>query len=127
MRALTKPLYAAMNHVARSQIRVPSFCRARLRRDGEPDLRIRIGNISRSGFMGETAVPLRAGQTVRLVLPFGKAMSGTVRWSLNGRFGCQLDQSFRSREMLAISVLAGARVSSVLLLALLVVAAAFVY
>ena len=120
MRALTKPLYAAMNHVARSQIRVPSVCRARLQRDGAPDLRIRIGNISRSGFMGETAAPLRAGQTVRLVLPFGRVMSGTVRWSLNGRFGCRLDDSFRGRDMLAISVLAGARVSSVLLLAFLI-------
>jgi hypothetical protein len=121
MRALTKPIYAAMNHVARSQIRVPSFCRATLQRDGEPDLRIRIGNISRSGFMGETDVPLRAGMTVRLVLPFGKVKAGTVRWSLNGRFGCRLDDSFRSREMLTISILAGARVSSVLLLALLIV------
>ena len=115
MREIAKPIYAAMNHVARSQIRVPAFCRARLLRDGEPDLRIRIGNISRSGFMGETATPLRAGMTVRLALPFGRGMSGTVRWSLNGRFGCQLDEPFHSREMLAISVLAGARVSSVLL------------
>lgn len=120
MRTLTKPLYAAINHVARSQIRVPSFGRATLQRDGEADLRIRIGNISRSGFMGETATRLRPGQTVRLVLPFGRVVSGTVRWSLNGRFGCRLDGAFRGRDMLAISLLAGARVSSVLLLAFLV-------
>ncbi len=119
MRALTKPIAAAMNHVARAQIRVPSFGRATLRRDGAPDLRIRVGNISRSGFMGETAVPVRAGMTVRLVVPFGREMEGTVRWSLNGRFGCQLDDRFRSREMLAISVLAGVRVSSLILLAFL--------
>jgi hypothetical protein len=123
MREIAKPIYAAMNHVARSQIRVPSFCRATLRRDGAPDLRIRIGNISRSGFMGETSTPPRAGMNVRLILPFGKAVSGTIRWSLNGRFGCQLDSSFSGGQMLAISVLAGARVSSVLLLALLIVAA----
>ncbi len=124
MRELTKPIYAAINHVARSQLRVPSFGRATLRRDGAPDLRIRIGNISRSGFMGETKATLRAGMTVRLVVPFGREMRGTVRWSLNGRFGCRLDERFRSREMLTIAVLAGARVSSVLLLALLIVAAA---
>ena len=119
MRALTRPIAAAMNHGARSQIRLPSFGRATLRRDGEADLRIRIGNISRSGFMGEGAVTeVRAGMTVRLVLPFGREVRGIVRWSLNGRFGCRLDDSFRNREMLAISVLAGARVSSVVLLAL---------
>lgn len=123
MRALTKPIHAAMTYVARSQLRLPSFGRATLRRDGEPDLRIRIGNISRSGFMGETSAQLRPGMTVRLVVPFGRVMEGNVRWALNGRFGCRLDGSFRRREMLAISVLAGVRVSSVLLLALLIVAA----
>ncbi len=127
MRALTKPVYAAMHHVARSQLRVPSLGRATLRRDGAPDLRIRIGNISRSGFMGETGAKLRPGMTVRLAVPFGRVVEGTVRWSLNGRFGCRLDGRFRSREMLAISVLAGVRVSSLLLLALLAAAVAFVY
>ncbi len=120
MRALTKPITTAIHYVARSQLRLPSFGRATLRRDGEPDLRIRIGNISRSGFMGETAAALRPGMTVRLVVPFGRVMEGNVRWSLNGRFGCRLEGSLRRREMLAISVLAGARVSTIMLLALLV-------
>lgn len=127
MRALTKPISAAMTHVARSQLRLPSFGRATLRRDGEPDLRIRIGNISRSGFMGETAATLRPGMTIRLVVPFGRELEGTVRWSLNGRFGCRLDGPLRRREMLAISVLAGVRVSTVLLLALLVAAAGWLF
>lgn len=122
MRALTRPITAAMNHVARSQIRLPSFGRATLRRDGEADLRIRIGNISRSGFMGETKAPapVRAGMNVRLVLPFGRVVRGTVRWSLNGRFGCRLDESFRGGDMLALSLMAGARVSSLALLAFLI-------
>lgn len=126
MRELTKPIYAAMNHVARAQVRVPSFGRATLRRDGAPDLRIRIGNISRSGFMAETpaSAPVRAGQTVQLVVPFGRVMHGNVRWSLNGRFGCQLDAPFRRREMLAIAVLAGVRVSTLFLVGLLAVATA---
>jgi hypothetical protein len=124
MRELTRPIHAAMHHVARAQIRIPSFGRATLRRDGAADLRIRIGNISRSGFMGETKglAPVRAGQTVELVLPFGRVVRGTVRWSLNGRFGCQLDGAFRGRDMLAISLLAGARVSSLVLLAFLAAA-----
>ena len=121
MRTLTRPIKAAMHHVARAQLRVPSFARATLRRDGQPDLRIRLGNISRSGFMGETKgpAPVRAGQTVALVLPFGRVVSGTVRWSLNGRFGCRLDDAFRGRDMLALSFMAGASVSSVVLLAFL--------
>src|SRR5262245_36770600 len=124
MRALTRPISAAMTHVARSQLRLPSFGRATLRRYGEADLRIRVGNISRSGFMGETSARLRPGMAVRLAVPFGREMEGIVRWSLNGRFGCQLDMPFRRREMLAISVLAGVRVSTLALLALLAVAAA---
>jgi hypothetical protein len=121
MRELTRPIHAAMNHVARAQIRIPSFGRATLRREGAADLRIRIGNISRSGFMGEAKglVPVRAGQTVELVLPFGRVVRGTVRWSLNGRFGCQLDDAFRGRDMLALSLMGGASVSSLVLLAFL--------
>lgn len=120
MRTLTRPFHAAMNYVARAHLRVPSFARATLRREGEPDLRIRVGNISRAGFMGETAATLRPGQTVRLALPFGRELAGTVRWSLHGRFGCQLDAPFRGREMLVISLLAGVRLSSLLLLAFVV-------
>ena len=121
MRELTRPIHAAMHYVARAHLRIPSFGRATLRRDGEPDLRIRVGNISRSGFMGEAKgiAPLRAGSCVRLVLPSGREVRGTVRWSLNGRFGCQLDGAFRGGEMLALTLMAGARVSSVLLLATL--------
>ena len=124
MRALTRPIATAITHVARAHIRVPAAGHATLRRDGAPDVRIRLGNLSRAGFMGETDAPVRAGMTVQLVLPFGRVVSGEVRWSLNGRFGCRLDTPFRGVEMLAISVLAGARVSSVALLALLIVALA---
>lgn len=127
MRELTRPIHAAMNHVARAQLRIPSFGRATLRRAGAPDLRIRIGNLSRSGFMGETKgpAPVRAGMTVRLVLPSGREVQGTVRWSLNGRFGCQLDDRFSGRDMLALSLMAGASVSSMVLLAALGVALCF--
>ena len=120
MRELTRPIHAAMSHVARAQIRIPSFGRATLRRDGAPDLRIRVGNISRSGFMGEGAVAdVRAGMIVRLVLPAGREVPGIVRWSLNGRFGCRLDEGFRGRDMLALSFMAGTNVSSLMLLAAL--------
>ena len=124
MRELTRPIQAAMNHVARAQLRLPSFGRATLRRDGAPDLCIRIGNISRSGFMGETRgrAPVRAGQNVQLVLPFGRVVRGTVRWSLNGRFGCRLDDAFRGRDILALSLMGGASVSSLVLLAFLAAA-----
>ena len=119
MRALTRPIATAMHHVARAQIRVPAAGHATLRRDGAPDVRIRLGNLSRAGFMGETDAPVRAGMTVRLVLPFGRVVSGEVRWSLNGRFGCRLDDTFRGRDMLALSPLAGTSVSSLVLLAAL--------
>ena len=85
------------------------------------ELFARLGNISQSGFMAEAKAPPRAGARVTLVLPFGESVAATVRWSLNGRFGCRLDGAFTGRQMLALSVLAGVRVSSLLLLALLVV------
>jgi hypothetical protein len=123
MRELTRPINAAMTWVARSQLRIPSVGVARLRRDGAPDVRIRLGNISRSGFMGEGApAEVHAGMTIQLVLPFGRVVDGTVRWSLNGRFGCQLDEALRGRDMLALSFAGGARVSSLVLLAALGVA-----
>ena len=119
MRELTRPIHTAINYVARSQLRLPAFGRATLRRDGAPDLRIRIGNLSRSGFMGEApaaaASHVRAGVTVRLLLPFGREVPGTVRWSLNGRFGCRLDHGFTGLDMLALSLIAGASLSSLLL------------
>lgn len=120
MRELTRPIQAAMHHVARAQLRIPSFGRAVLRCEGAPDHKIRVGNISRSGFMGEGAAPhVRAGSLVRLVLPSGREVQGIVRWSLNGRFGCQLEDRFSGRDMLALTVMAGARISSVVLLAAL--------
>jgi hypothetical protein len=123
MRELTRPIQAAMHHVARAQLRIPSVGRATLRCDGAPDLRIRIGNLSRSGYRGEASAAaashVRAGMTVRLVLPFGREVPGTVRWSLNGRFGCQLDDAFSGLDMLALSFIAGASVSSLALLAAL--------
>ena len=80
MRELTRPINAAMTWVARSQLRIPSVGVARLRRDGAPDVRIRLGNISRSGFMGEGApAEVHAGMTIQLVLPFGRVVGGTVR------------------------------------------------
>ena len=120
MRELTRPIHAAMHHVARAQLRIPSWGRATLRCEGAPDLRMRLGNISRSGFMGEVGAPyVRAGMIVRLVLSSGREVRGVVRWSLNGRFGCRLDEGFRGRDMLALSLMAGTRVSSLVLLAFL--------
>ena len=118
MRELTRPIHAAMNHVARAQLRIPSLGRATLRCEGAPDLRIRVGNVSRSGFMGEAkASHVRAGMIVRLVLSSGREVQGVVRWSLNGRFGVHLDGAFRRHEMLALSLMAGASVSTLILLA----------
>lgn len=116
MRDLTRPITAAIHHVARAQLRLPAFGRATLRRWDAEDVRIRVGNVSRSGFMGETDAPLRAGMPVQLVLPSGRIEDGVVRWCLNGQFGCRLDGAFRRRDMLALSLLSGARLSSVVLL-----------
>lgn len=95
MHPLPTLLFSAVHHIVRSQARLPSFYRARLQRDGAPDLKISIMNVSRSGFMGETSEHIPAGSEVRLLLPFGGFATAVVRWSLNGRIGCQLREKFK--------------------------------
>jgi hypothetical protein len=119
MRTLTRSIATSIHHAARAHIRLPAFGRATLRRWDAPDVPIRIGNISRAGFMGETDAPLRAGMVVQLVLPSGRVEDGIVRWCLNGRFGCKLDGAFRQRDMLTLSALAGVRLGPAVLLAAL--------
>ena len=58
MRELTRPIHAAMNHVARAQLRLPSFGRATLRRDGDVEFSSTIG---RASVHGAAAV---SGETV---------------------------------------------------------------
>jgi hypothetical protein len=102
MRPLPTLLFSAVHHVVRSQARLPSFFRARLQRDGAPDLKISIMNVSRSGFMGEASDHVAAGSPVRLILPFGSVITADVRWSLNRRVGCQLRGKFTLRQFMLL-------------------------
>lgn len=103
MFALPKRIAGAVHHIVRAEARAPALWRATARtEDGEA--RIVLRNISRSGFMGISASPIRAGESVTLNLPIGAPVIADVRWSLNGRFGCRLRGRFDKRQLVFLSL-----------------------
>lgn len=49
-----------------------------------------IVNISARGLMARCEAALGDGDCIRVQLPVVGALDGEIRWSLGGRFGCQL-------------------------------------
>ncbi|MGE0179180.1 MAG: PilZ domain-containing protein [Sphingomonas sp.] len=93
MLALRKRVINAVHHIVRAEARAPALWRATIRAE-DGDVRIVMRNVSRSGFMGISVSPIRAGCSVVLNLPFGAPVTADVRWALNGRFGCRLRGRF---------------------------------
>jgi hypothetical protein len=85
---------------------------------------IRLRNISRSGFMGETSEPIHAGSTIYLLLPFGGIVAADVRWALNHRIGCKLEGSFSNRQLTLMFLLAELPAEARLFVVMLAAAAA---
>jgi hypothetical protein len=50
---------------------------------------VAIRNISADGFMGETAIALRAGDTIGVALPGCGIVPACVRWASAGEIGAQ--------------------------------------
>jgi hypothetical protein len=99
VRAVPARLAGAVHHIVRAQRRMPVFGKARLRRDGLPDLALSLRNVSRSGFMVELSEHIPAGSRVRLIIPFAGAVTADVRWSHNHRMGCRLTRDFSTRQL----------------------------
>lgn len=102
MLALPKRLIGAVHHIVRAEVRAPALWRATVRTE-DGDARIVMRNVSRSGFMGIAATPVRAGASLTLELPFGAPVVADVRWALNGRFGCRLRGRFDRRQLVFLS------------------------
>jgi hypothetical protein len=100
LRALSSRVASTVSYVVRAQRRLPIFGRAHLQRDGRPDRVLDLRNISRSGFMAEIGGErIPAGSRVRLVIPFVGPMTADVRWSHDGRMGCQLTDDLSRRQL----------------------------
>lgn len=102
MLALPKRIAGAVHHIVRAEARAPALWRATARTE-EGEARIVLRNISRSGFMGISATPIRAGSSITLNLPMGTPVTADVRWALNGRFGCRLRGRFDRRQIVFLT------------------------
>ncbi|MBY0582300.1 MAG: PilZ domain-containing protein [Sphingomonas sp.] len=49
-----------------------------------------IVNISAMGLMARCDAPYQSGDTLQIVLPVVGSVVAEIRWSLGGRFGCEL-------------------------------------
>lgn len=102
MFAWPKRVALAADHIPRSEARAPALWRATIFADGG-ETRIVMRNVSRSGFMGISPTPIRAGSSFTLRLPFGAPVMADVRWALNGRFGCRLRGRFDRRQLVFLT------------------------
>jgi len=102
MFALPKRVIGAVSYIVRAETRAPALWRATVRTD-EGHARIVMRNVSRSGFMGISKTPIRAGSSLTLDLPIGAPVTADVRWALNGRFGCRLRGRFDRRQLVFLS------------------------
>jgi hypothetical protein len=78
----------------RSEPREPVLYRTRLTGADGVERSATLVNVSPSGFMARCDTDHLIGDVIAVALPrFGK-VSATVRWSLGGRIGCQLQQPY---------------------------------
>ncbi len=80
-------------------VRTDVSIRARLIRDGQPELDVVVRNLSAAGFMAECLVPLEAGTPVVLALPGIGYLPGEVRWNLSFRIGGLFQFELSTREL----------------------------
>lgn len=107
MATLPSRLFGAADHIARAERRRPALWTTRIAREGAPDLKLVLRNVSRSGFMATASEPIPAGSRITLRLPFGGTVEAIVRWSFNGQLGCRLCGRF-DRNQLAFLMFCGA-------------------
>lgn len=103
MFAWPKRVAGAVHHIVRAEARAPALWRATIRTE-EGEARIVIRNVSRSGFMGISATPIRAGRSLTLELPFGAPVIADVRWAMSGGFGCRLRGRFDRRQLVFLTI-----------------------
>ena len=80
-------------------VRTAVSLRARLLREGLPELDITIRNLSAAGFMAECLVPLAPGTAVVLALPGAGYIPAEIRWNVSFRVGGLFQFELGAREL----------------------------
>ena len=79
--------------------RTDVLLKAKLFRDGMPDLDVRLCNLSPAGFMAECLTPVEAGTEVILSVPGVGSLPAQVRWNVDRRIGGLFHFELSSREL----------------------------
>ena len=57
-----------------------------------PDLAVTVHDLSETGMLLETRVPLAAGQKIQIFLPIAGAVDTTIVWNSHQFYGCQFEE-----------------------------------
>ena len=80
-------------------VRTDLLMRAKLGRDGAPDLDVRLCNLSAAGFMAECLEPIEPGTTVVLAVPGVGRFPAEIRWNVDFRIGGLFHYELAAREL----------------------------
>lgn len=80
-------------------VRTEVCLRAKLLREDQTDLDVRLCNLSAAGFMAECLEPVQAGSKVILSLPGAGLIPAEVRWNVDFRLGAIFQWELSAREL----------------------------
>lgn len=75
----------------RSEPRDSMFLMAVMRRQGGPDVTVKVRNLSAGGMMAESPVNFSRGESIEAELRGIGTISGKIAWTAAGRVGVQFD------------------------------------
>ncbi|HWI87000.1 MAG TPA: PilZ domain-containing protein [Sphingomonas sp.] len=87
---------AGFEHL-RSEPRDSMFLMAVVRRQGGPDVTVKVRNLSAGGMMAESPVSFSRGDLVEIDLRGIGVISGRIAWTTAGRIGTQFDSPIDPR------------------------------
>lgn len=93
----------------RDLVRTDVALRAVLLRPGQPDIPVRVRNLSSAGFMAESFQPIAAGSKVVLSLAGIGEMPAEIRWNNGFWMGGLFDFEVSARELRAAVAAPGER------------------
>jgi hypothetical protein len=80
-------------------VRTDVLLKAKLFREGAPDLDVRLRNLSPAGFMAECLTPIETGTEVILSVPGVGSLPAQIRWNVDTRIGGIFHFELGSREL----------------------------
>ena len=80
-------------------MRTDVLLKAKLFREGQPDLDVRLRNLSPAGFMAECLDPVEPGTEAILSVPGVGSLPAQIRWNVDQRIGGLFHFELSSREL----------------------------